>query len=214
MDDIIVLLRIYKTTIQMLNDRKYDMKNYLDHLSYSRDDFISNFGKTDEINIDLNKLEMNFNKLENEQDKINVYWFDDEKLDNTIATDYIKKLEKNKINKGIVIVKHKNAVTPIAKKILQEPTSLDSGKYKIVIETFIYHELIINITEHYLVPKHTLLNKEERDELLKKYKETQLPKIQIVDPMAKYLGLQKGDIVKIEKENKFGARYVSYRYIV
>ena len=69
MDDIIVLLRIYKTTIQMLNDRKYDMKNYLDHLSYSRDDFISNFGKTDEINIDLNKLEMNFNKIDNEQDR-------------------------------------------------------------------------------------------------------------------------------------------------
>lgn len=212
MDDIIILLRVFKTTIQMLNDRKYQVD--LSLLDLSREEFIKKFGKENEIKIDLEKLQMNLSKIDNADDRINIYWFEDIKIDNSTATEYIKNLDKNKIQKGIIIIKNKNNITPTAKKIIQDPPIMDASKNRLIIDIFHYNELIINITEHSFVPKHTPLTKEQKLDLFKNFKENQLPKIQVVDPVAKYLGLQKGDVVKVEKINKYGDRYVSYRSII
>jgi DNA-directed RNA polymerases I, II, and III subunit RPABC1 len=108
---------------------------------------------------------------------------------------------------GILITKSK--LSPAAAKII--PTVLP-----IVIEHFEETDLLVNITHHELVPTHVLLSKDDKAKLLERYrlKESQLPRIQVADPIAKYLGLRRGQVVKIIRQSETSGRYASYRWCI
>ena len=112
-------------------------------------------------------------------------------------------------HRAAIIVSHV-AVTPSARKTLAAMESL------LRVECFLEEDLLINITKHELVPRHMLLSPLEKAALLKRYKlkETQLPRILQKDPVARYLGLRRGQVVKIIRQSETAGRYASYRLCV
>jgi len=227
-----IVYRTFITTMQMLRDRNYSegsllsiSKNQVVNISklidMSFNDFMLSFGKDNALEIDYSKLNFIFNK-ESPNHKIYISWFEEDKIDQTVASETIKKIEKlyssdrEKVNRAIFILKNKNVLTPSAKKILTQDIATSEAKHNITIDIFLIQELIINITEHKFVPKHIVLSEDDKNEFLSKtrIKPNQLPKIQLIDPVCKYLGVSKGDIIKIQRLNTDGTVYISYRYTV
>ncbi|MBU5575109.1 MAG: DNA-directed RNA polymerase subunit H [Candidatus Aenigmarchaeota archaeon] len=72
------------------------------------------------------------------------------------------------------------------------------------------------ILDHYLVPKHIILNEKEKNELLQKLNisEQQLPKISINDPIVKLIGAKEGDVIKIIRKSHTAGESIYYRLVV
>ena len=69
--------------------------------------------------------------------------------------------------------------------------------------------------QHFLVPKHALLSKEQAAELLKKYNLTldQLPKIKSNDPAIADFKPEKNDIVKIIRTSPTAGKSIYFRRV-
>ena len=74
--------------------------------------------------------------------------------------------------------------------------------------------LQFNILNHQYVPPHTILSKEESDEMMKKYNiadKSQLPDISRYDPVALAIGMRPGDVCKIDRASKSAVHSTYYR---
>ena len=182
------LYKIKKTLLKMISDRGYLVSTEDREISF--DDFKMNFKGR--------KKSMTTNS-------IYVEFIDDPKLGVEQISLFTEKIRKENISCGIMVIS--GSITPLAKQKFRESNEL------LHIEYFEEKELVVNITEHELVPKHILLSDEEKKTLLKKYRleESQLPKILTTDPVAKYLGLRRGQVVKIIRASETAGRYITYR---
>jgi DNA-directed RNA polymerases I, II, and III subunit RPABC1 len=191
--------RARRTVAQMLSDRNYLVATEDTHITL--DDFKKRFGEAPE----RNKLTLLCQKRDDPTDQIFVFFADEAKVGVKTIRGYAETMEGEKIFRAIVVVEQ--GITPFAKQVLQNLAP------RLNMEQFHESELLVNITEHVLVPKHILLMAEEKKALLLKYKlkETQLPRIQVNDPIARYYGLSQGDVVKIIRPSETAGRYVTYR---
>jgi len=74
----------------------------------------------------------------------------------------------------------------------------------------------IDIFKSELVPKHDILDEDEKIILLKKLNitEKQLPKIRLADPAVKAIGANKGDVLRITRKSEVAGEIIYYRNVV
>ncbi|KAK4698711.1 DNA-directed RNA polymerases I, II, and III subunit RPABC1, partial [Phenoliferia sp. Uapishka_3] len=152
------------------------------------------------------KTKINFKaQMSTDDNEIYIFYSDEASVGIKTMRKFITVLEDQKIGRGIIIFK--TNMTPSANKVI----SAMAGTYQ--IEAFQESELLVNITHHTLVPKHEVLSPEAKKQLLQKYrlKDTQLPRIQLSDPVSRYYGLKRGQVVMITRPSETAGRYVSYR---
>ncbi|XP_054815865.1 DNA-directed RNA polymerase V subunit 5A [Prosopis cineraria] len=91
--------------------------------------------------------------------------------------------------------------------------ALEVLKFK--VEVFQITDLLVNITKHVLKPKHEVLTNQQKQELLKKYnlEEKQLPRMLQKDAIARYYGLERGQVVKVTYSGDISQMHVTYRCV-
>ena len=218
------LYKIRKTELQMMEARGYGVGKKDKEITYEQ--FKSQFFTQYRLsNKQIPLLNFFGSKINDDSSCIFVEYIAEEKLNVGHIEKFCNKLKRgriqgeinenemenedngNSIQNGIIILS--GVMTPLAKQKLKETN--DTKAFH--IEVFEDRELIVNITEHELVPEHKILSDEDKQTLLKKYrlKESQLPKILTTDPVARFLGLIKGQVVKITRASETAGRYVTYR---
>ena len=83
-------------------------------------------------------------------------------------------------------------------------------------EVFKINEVIRDIAQHHLVPKHILLSKEQAEQVIDEYKfkKKDMGRIYIDDPMVKYLYAKKDDIIQIIRPSIYAGYSTYYRLVV
>jgi DNA-directed RNA polymerase I, II, and III subunit RPABC1 len=183
----------------MLNKRGYMIPREMRDMTPT--DFTSKFGEFPT----REGLTILVEKADDEMNQLFVFFPEDEKVGVKPIKVYTDRMKEEGVSNAILILRVD--ITPFAKQAVQEVS--DSFR----IEHFKEAELLVDITEHKLVPAHQVLSQNEKQELLQRYrlKETQLPRIQPNDPVARYYGMKRGQVVKIIRPSETAGRYVTYR---
>jgi DNA-directed RNA polymerase I, II, and III subunit RPABC1 len=123
--------------------------------------------------------------------------------------EFVNTMETNHCTRAILVVY--DSLTAPAVLMLK-----DLELTGVFISFFAEQELLYDIYEHARVPRHVLLTPGEKQTLLHDMKvvEDLLPKIQKIDPMARYMGLEVGDVVRIERYSATTGSGVYYRVVV
>ena len=105
---------------------------------------------------------------------------------------------------GVILIKS-GKITPVANTALTQMGVV----YK--IEIFDYNELMYNPTEHEDVPRYEFVPPSDVKKLLAEYssKKSQLPRMHYTDPIRRYYGWNKGDVVRETADDE-----IYYRIIV
>ncbi|KAE8209847.1 hypothetical protein CF319_g5138 [Tilletia indica] len=155
--------------------------------------------------IDRQKLNFFTQHTERANDRIFIFYSTEKAVGVKTMRTFIQILEDKDIQRGIIIWSDK--MTSAARKVI------DAMRSSFDLEDFDEAYLLVNITHHTLVPQHSVMTDAEKKALLARYrlKESQLPRIQQADPVARYYGLKRGQVVKITRASETSGRYCSYR---
>lgn len=120
-------------------------------------------------------------------------------------------IEKSKKEYLLIVCEEKPNITFYKTVVNNNATS------ETKVQVFHIRELMFNPFRHELVPNHEILTNEEADQVVKSLNlksNTQLPLIFQDDPIARYLFVKCGQVVKITRNSITSGTYNYYRYCV
>ena len=195
--------------LEMLKARKYDTKAY-EEFSINEIDIMN---RTMPSKASLDEGPLDFNLKNSKGTSAYIKYLLSPKIRQgaimNMITEMIGSMSEN--DTLIIIIKDKINNMEILETYLENFYQ----KNKVFVQIFWIEKLQINILKHNMVPEHNIISEEEKEELLKKYNiigYNQLPLILSRDPVAKYLGMKKGDICSIKRPSDTSGVYFSYRY--
>ncbi|KAI0360078.1 DNA-directed RNA polymerase RPB5 subunit [Trametes cingulata] len=201
-DESAKLWKVNRTIHELVKDRGFQVSD--EEINMDLATFRSHYANQSG-SVDRSQLNFFTNHRDNPMLQIFIFFTDEKSVGVKTMRKLLGILEEKNIQQGIIVFP--GNMTPSARKVIVAMAS----QYK--LEEFSESDLLVNITHHTLVPKHELLTPEQKKELLETYrlKETQLPRIQLADPVARYYGLKRGNVVKITRPSETSGRYASYR---
>lgn len=147
---------------------------------------------TDPINFTtLEKLAQLYVSVKAKGDKSKVIWMNDLRVEGTHTLFNV--CSEEKVNRIIVVVRNK--ITPKSLIIIKDIERVN----KLVVEIFYESSLQYNPLKHVDVPMHTIYSNQAKKSVLKSYgiPATKFPKIKSNDPIVKFIGGQKGQMIRI-----------------
>ncbi|AFZ81746.1 DNA-directed RNA polymerase, putative [Theileria equi strain WA] len=198
------LFRCRRTCCEMLEDRGYFIPSQEKLETFA--EFKARYESYDRTR---SKMLLVASQKTASENKVLVFFADETKKTGVKPIrELTERMEDHDIHRAILVTQ--NVLTSFAKDAIMEASPRN------IIENFMETELLVNITRHELVPKHVPLTMEEKQNLLQRYKvkENQIPRIQSADPVARYFGLSKGQVVKIIRPSETAGRYVTFRLVV
>ncbi|KAK7243380.1 hypothetical protein RIF29_38175 [Crotalaria pallida] len=189
-----------RTVLEMLHDRGYDVP--LSDLALSLSDFRSLFGQ--QPNPD--SLSIRASLLSDPSVKVLVRFLGTADIRKETTRALHTEIMEERLNGLMLVVQSK--MTAYAQK------ALDAFPFK--VEILKINDLLVNITKHVLQPKYEILTADEKQALLIKHKleEKQLPHMLKTDAIARYYGLEKGQVMKITHSGELVDSLVTYRCVV
>jgi len=196
------LYQINKTVMEMLHLRGYNIPKVA--LEKTFEEFKAEHCPNPGDVPDRERLMSSWNKID-DKSPIMVWFPKVQRIGVQEIQAFYKHMKNDNVERALVIYQD---ISPWAKQCI--------SKMKIIMEQWKETELLVNITKHTFVPEHLPLTPEQKSDLLLKYKlkDSQLPRIQITDPIARFLGLSRGQVVKITRPSETAGRYVTYRLVI
>ncbi|NCA30977.1 MAG: hypothetical protein EBS93_09725 [Chitinophagia bacterium] len=198
---------INKNIEEMLVDRGDDVSSFKEMLlSLSKEDF-----ESDKFPINVQTLNTTILYALSKNLRKNIISDLKEKLkDGDNIKDFTNKYGgKN----NIIIVFNNESISTAVKSQLNKYDKIfqKNGGH---LQYFSSQQLMFNPTKHEYVPKHTKLTDEEAKEFMKEYLARSKMHMHVIlqnDPIAKWIGLKHGDIVRIDRYNENSGESFSYR---
>ncbi|KAF8867869.1 RNA polymerase [Infundibulicybe gibba] len=201
-DETAKLWKVNRTIHELVKDRGFLVSD--DEIHMDLQTFRQIYANQSGV-VDRNQLNFYTTSRANPSDQIFIFFSEEKSVGVKTMRKLLGILEEKSIQRGIIVFP--GNMTPSARKVILAM----AAQYR--LEEFSESDLLVNIVHHTLVPRHDVLLPEEKKVLLEKYrlKETQLPRIQLADPVARYYGLRRGQVVKITRPSETSGRYASYR---
>ncbi|KAJ8760106.1 hypothetical protein K2173_010962 [Erythroxylum novogranatense] len=189
-----------RTVLEMLKDRGYSVP--VSEIDMSLEEFVAIYGPSP----DADRLRLSF-CLQLDSSRRILVIFCGPPVIKVSAIRFIAAQIVNKETLSSLILILQKDITSQARK------ALDLFSFK--VEIFQITDLLVNITKHVLKPRHQVLTEPEKKKLLKKYniEEKQLPRLLKKDAIARYYGLERGQVVKVTYSGEITGSHVTYRCV-